>query len=87
MALLAGNAIPNDKIAVVIGIDAKTLRKHYRSELDRAAAMVEAKLIGHLIRLASGRDGVALKAAIFALRCRFGWSEYAPRPNASGSNI
>lgn len=32
----------------------KTLRRHYRRELDRGAACVQAKLIGHLHRLASG---------------------------------
>ena len=31
---LAGYGIPEAEIAGVIGIDAKTLRKHYRHELD-----------------------------------------------------
>lgn len=81
--LLAGFAIPQDRIAPVIGIDKKTLIKHYGDELARGSAVVEAKLVGNLLRLASGRDGTALNAIRFALQCRFGWSKYAPRPTAT----
>jgi hypothetical protein len=56
----------------------KTLRKHYATELQRGAATVEAKLVGNLLKLAGGSDGTALKAIMFALTCRFGWSLYAP---------
>jgi hypothetical protein len=42
--------------------------------------VVEAKLIGNLFRIACGNDGTALKAIMFSLHCRFGWSEYAPAP-------
>ena len=52
------------------------LRKHYTTELQRGAATVEAKLVGNLLKLASGSDGTALKAIMFALQCRFGWSLY-----------
>ena len=76
--VLSGFGIPQDKIADVIGVDGKTLRKHYATELQRGAATVEAKLVGNLLKLASGSDGTALKAIMFALQCRFGWSLYAP---------
>jgi hypothetical protein len=72
--LLAGAAIPQRHIA----IDCKSLRRHYRRELDRGAATVEAELVCNLLRLAGGKDGVALKAIVFALQCRFGWSRYLP---------
>ena len=78
--LLSGFGIPQDKIADVIGVDGKTLRKHYATELQRGAATVEAKLVGNLLKLASGSDGTALKAITFALQCRFGWSLYASPP-------
>ena len=78
--VLAGYAIPVDKIAAVVGVDTKTLTKHYGEQLTRGAATVEAKLVGNLLRLASGTDGTALKAIMFSLNCRFGWSAYAPRP-------
>lgn len=77
---LAGYAIPQAKIAAVVGVDAKTLALHYAVELMRGAATVEAKLVGNLLRLASGTDGTALKAIMFSLQCRFGWSQYAPAP-------
>jgi len=78
--VLSGFGIPQDKIADVIGVDGKTLRKYYATELQRGAATVEAKLVGNLLKLASGSDGTALKAIMFALQCRFGWSLYAPPP-------
>lgn len=77
---LAGFGIPEEKIAAVLAITIPTLRKHYLPQIERGAAMVEAKLVGNLLRLASGADGTALKAITFALQCRFGWSQYAPPP-------
>jgi hypothetical protein len=74
--VLSGFGIPQDKIADVIGVDGKTLRKHYAREVQRGAATVEAKLVGNLLKLAGGSDGTALKAITFALQCRFGWSLY-----------
>src|SRR5688572_10284061 len=78
--VLAGFAVPQDKIGDVLDIDKKTLLKHYGRELRRGSAMVEAKLAGNLLRLAAGNGGTALKAIMFSLQCRFGWSQYAPRP-------
>lgn len=80
--VLAGFAIPIDSICKVVGVDKKTLLKHYAAEIDAGAAKVEAQLAGNLLRLANGTDGTALKAIMFALNCRFGWSAYAPRPQA-----
>ena len=77
---LAGFGIPAAKAAEVIGIAQSTLFKHYPTELRRGSSLVEAKLVGNLLRLAGGTDGTALKAIIFSLQCRFGWSAYAPRP-------
>lgn len=76
--LLAGAAVPQSEICGVLKIDPKTLRRHYRCELDRGAARVQAKLVMNLCRLARGENAVALKAIMFSLRCRFGWSPYAP---------
>lgn len=76
--ILAGYAIPKDKIALAIGIAKHTLERRYRAELTRGTAVVEAKLVGNLLRLAAGNDGTALKAVMFSLQSRFGWSMYAP---------
>ncbi|MEZ0004401.1 hypothetical protein [Sinorhizobium fredii] len=62
----------------MLKIDPKTLRRHYRAELDRGAAKVEAELVLHLDRLAGGKGAVALRAITFLLQARFGWSRYAP---------
>lgn len=77
---LAGFGIPTDKIASVVGITKPTLLKVFAAEIARGTAQVEANLIGNLFKLASGNDGTALKAIIFSLQCRFGWSQYAPAP-------
>ena len=80
--VLAGYAVSTAKIADVIGIDQKTLFKHYGDQIRRGSASVEAKLVGNLLRIAGGTDGTALKAIMFSLQCRFGWSQYAPDPGA-----
>lgn len=78
--VLAGGGVSQLEISRVLEIDPKTLRRHYRRELDVGAAQLHAQLIGHLLRLAAGDDDVALRAIIFLLRSRFGWSRYAPPP-------
>lgn len=75
--VLAGYGVTQLEIAHVVGVSAPTLRRAYREELDRGLA-VHAKLIGNLLRLADGRDGTALRAIMFSLRCRFGWREASP---------
>lgn len=76
----ACQAMSQAKIAELLDVDVKTLRRHYRRELDVGAAVVQAELIGDLLRIAGGKDGVAFKAIRFCLEARFGWSPYAPRP-------
>ncbi|MGR9399308.1 RNA polymerase subunit sigma-70 [Rhizobium leguminosarum] len=78
--VLAGQAVPQSEICRILAVSPKTLRRHFRRELDIGAAKLEAALIGHLLRLAAGDDDVALRAIIFLLRSRFGWSRYAPPP-------
>ncbi|TAW62910.1 hypothetical protein ELI11_04410 [Rhizobium ruizarguesonis] len=70
--------MPQAETCRILDVSAKTLRKRYRRELDIGAATLEAALIAHLLRLASGSDDVALRAIIFLLRCRFGWSQFVP---------
>lgn len=78
--VMAGAGVPQAEIAAVIAVTVPTLRRHYRRELDRGAARVQAKLVGNLLRIANGKDGTALKAIIFSLQARFGWSKYSPPP-------
>lgn len=78
--ILAGFAIPQVEIAQAISISQHTLLKYFAQELACGAAKVHAKLATNLLRLSSGSDGTALKATMFALQTRFGWSAYVPRP-------
>lgn len=71
--IMAGFGLPVDRIALVIGVSEDTVERKYRQEIKRGVATVEAKLAGNLLRLASGNDGTAMKAVVFALQCRFGW--------------
>tara|TARA_R110002020_G_scaffold9774_1_gene38216 strand:+ start:4204 stop:4563 length:360 start_codon:yes stop_codon:yes gene_type:complete len=66
--------IPQDSQCLVIrdGIDAKTLRKHFRRELDTAATMANAKVAGTLFNKAMSGDTTAL---IWWSKTRMGWKE------------
>ena len=68
-------------IAQVLGIDPKTLRKHFREELDNAAIKANAKVAATLFAAAtSGRD---LAATIFWMKVRLRWQEVS-RQEISG---
>jgi hypothetical protein len=72
---LAGFGIPESEIAGAIGIDPKTLRKHYRSELDHGHTKANARVAENLYRKATGEGREAVTAAIFWLKTRAGWKE------------
>jgi hypothetical protein len=72
---MAAYGVPEVDIARVIGIDAKTLRKHYRDELDTGAVKATAKVAEFLYRKATTDGPQAVTAAIFWLKTRGGWKE------------
>src|SRR4051812_10489416 len=72
---MAGCGGPEADIAVVIGIAPKTLRKHFREELDTGHIKANAKVAGNLYRIANGSGREAVTAAIFWLKVRAGWRE------------
>ncbi len=72
--------ITQAEIAIVLGVDEKTLRKHYREELDRGIYKANAKVGANLFKIATGTGREAVTAAIFWLKTRAGWSEYSPPP-------
>ncbi len=76
--MMAGWAIPEERIAKVPAIDPKTLPKHFGEELEVGHAKLEAQLAQNLLRIAQGHDRHALIATIFALKSRFGWVEQQP---------
>jgi len=72
---MAGYGVPEADIARVIGIDPKTLRKHYREELDTGHVKAGARVAENLYRKATGEGREAVTAAIFWLKTRCGWKE------------
>jgi hypothetical protein len=69
---LAAYGIPAEDISRVIGIDPKTLRKHYRDELDLGTTKANAQVAGFLFN--SARNG-NVSAQIFWLITRAQWRE------------
>ena len=72
---MAGCGIPETDIATVVGIAPKTLRKHFRPELDTGHIKANAKVAGNLYRIATGSGREAVTAAIFWLKTRAGWCD------------
>ncbi len=72
--------VTQEEIAIVLDIDTKTLRKHYREELDRGLIIANSKVGANLYKIATGKGREAVTACIFWLKTRAGWSEYNPPP-------
>jgi hypothetical protein len=72
---LAGYGVPETEIAGVLGIDPKTLRKHYRDELDHGHTKANARIAESLFRKALGDGPQSVTAAIFWLKTRARWKE------------
>jgi len=72
---MAAYGVPEQNIARVVGIDAKTLRKHYREELDTGQTKATAKVAESLFRKATSDGHQSVTAAIFWLKTRGGWRE------------
>jgi hypothetical protein len=71
---LAGLGVPQDDIAKIIGCVAKTLRKHFRDELDRGVAEAKATIAGYLFAAAKAGN---VTAQIFYLKTQGHWREGA----------
>lgn len=70
-----------ETIARLIEIDEKTLRKHYRDELDLAKAKANATVGGRLYNKAIGGDTTAM---IFWMKTQGGWREGQNIDHTSG---
>ena len=70
--VLSGIGLPHRQIAVLIGCDEKTLRKHLGEELTRGDAKATAKIAQCLFSKAMSGDTASL---IFWMKVRAGWSE------------
>ena len=69
---LAGLGMPHEHIAPKLGISPKTLRKHFREELNTGTADANAQVAQSLYKKALNGDVVA---AIFWMKCRAKWSD------------
>jgi hypothetical protein len=85
---MAGYGVPEAEIAGIVGVSPKTLRKHYRGELDHGHTKANAKVAENLFRKATGEGREAVVAAIFWLKTRAGWKETMVQEHASrGENL
>ena len=81
---MAAYGVPEGDVARVLGIDAKTLRKHYREELDTGQIKAAAKVAESLFRKATTDGPQSVTAAIFWLKTRAHWKEPAAPDAAPG---
>lgn len=71
--LMSGIGVPIEQIGLIIGIDKKTVQKHYRAELDVGQAKAMSRISKRLFEIATGDGRDSLSACIFWLKCRAGW--------------
>ena len=79
---MAAYGIPEINIAAVLGVDPKTLRKHYRDELDLGETKANAQVAGYLFNAAKNGN---VTAQIFWLKTRAKWREVPVELQHSGS--
>jgi hypothetical protein len=73
---LAGYGLKHEQIVSVLGIrSTKTLRKHFRHELDAGGAEADAQVAQTMFKMATSGNHPA--ATIFWLKTRASWSEKA----------
>lgn len=79
---LARCGIPQEQIALFVvnpstskPLDPKTLRLHFREELDNAAALANARVANNLFQIATSDKPGSVAACIFWQKTRAGWRE------------
>ena len=72
---MAAYGVPEADIARVLGIDPKTLRKHYREELDTGHIKANSRIAESLYKKAMGDGAQSVTACIFWLKTRAKWKE------------
>lgn len=78
----SGLGLPHEQIAALIGIDDKTLRKHYREQLDVGKAKASAKVAQTLFNKALSGDTTAM---IWWSKAQMRWCE-VQRHELTGAN-
>lgn len=74
--MMAACGIDQEQIAARIGIRSpKTLRRHYRQELDRGSVDANTRVAQTLLKMATSGNHAA--ATIFWLKSRAGWKDHS----------
>jgi len=71
---MAAHGLAQEEIAAVMECCPVTLRRRYRTDLDRGMTLANAKVARNLFEIATGKGPGCTKAAIFWLACRAQWS-------------
>jgi hypothetical protein len=82
---LSAYGIPQEQIARVFDIDSKTLRLHYRDELDLGVIEANAQVAKTLFQQGT-RDGNTA-ALIWWTKSRMGWKEKQELQHSGGLNL
>jgi hypothetical protein len=69
---MTGYGIPQDDIALVLGINSRTMRKYYKAEIKVAAPEANAQVVQSLFKTAVGGN---VTAQIWWTKTRMGWRE------------
>lgn len=72
---MAAMGVPQEQIAGYLGIDPKTLRLHYRDELNAGKATANFAVAKHLYKSATGNGPQSVTAAIFWAKTQMGWKD------------
>lgn len=93
---MAACGIPDEMIAVVLGVHDDTLRKHCAAELRAAGVQVKARIGGFIVASILGLEGfpgrlkddrARATLAIFFAKTRMGWHETIEHSGPNGGPI
>ncbi len=83
--VMAAGGISQDRMASAMGIDAKTLRKYFREQINAGSARADAQVVQSLFNMATTGGNVA--AAIWWTKTRMRWSERIVVADGSESDL
>ena len=83
------NGVSVAQAARILRLDEKTVRKHFKAEIQDGRDMANAKVASRLFEQASGdgKDSPSVTARIFWLKARAGWKDGHTISNPDGSPL
>lgn len=81
--IMAAGGIEHLRICTVLEVAPKTLRRHFRRELDTAADTANAMVVANLYKIATGASPQAIRAIELWTFARMGWRA----PPAGGGEL